>query len=300
LGETYKRLLNKIEGAERKDMIQRMFKWIVCAREPIHLDGLREAVAFTLEDLLYDPRKLPTDLNRLIRACGNLVVVDEETQLVQLAHHTVQQYLLQPYCRPFQFTIRDANVMAGEFCVAYLSFSNFESQITRYADSKNTDMLALCKIASRGPMLPPNHPARKVVHVWNAFRNHRSNTLSINMTGYVLPQRKAWQPANFSFLTYVVAHWLWHTKFFDMGYDINMKEEPRRVQLFKNLVLSKQLLFDFRPWGDFNRDTCEPSSIALLGWALMANHRYLIEVASSQIVLPSLRKAWQATCDKYS
>ncbi|PMD63894.1 uncharacterized protein K444DRAFT_483488, partial [Hyaloscypha bicolor E] len=140
LSETYNRLLNRIEGVERKDMIQRMFKWIVCAREPIHLEELREAIAFTLEDLAYDSGKLPTDLNRLIRACGNLVVVDEETQIIQLAHHTVQQYLLQQDGSPFQFTIKDANVMAGEFCVAYLSFANFESQVTRYAENKNTDM----------------------------------------------------------------------------------------------------------------------------------------------------------------
>jgi len=114
------------------------------------MDEMREAVAFTLDDLSYDPRKLPTDLNRLVRACGNLVVVDEETHVVQLAHHTVQQYLLQEHCSPFQFTVKDANVMAGEFCIAYLSFSNFESQVTRYAENKNTDMLTLGKIASRG------------------------------------------------------------------------------------------------------------------------------------------------------
>lgn len=95
LSETYERLLSKIQGTERKDMIQGMFKWIVCAREPIHLEEMREAVTFTLKDLTYDPRKLPTDLNRLVRACGNLVIVDEESQVIQLAHHTVQQYLLQ-------------------------------------------------------------------------------------------------------------------------------------------------------------------------------------------------------------
>ena len=54
LSETYNRLLSKIEGGERKYMIRRMFKWIMCAREPIHLDELREVVAFTLNDLVYD------------------------------------------------------------------------------------------------------------------------------------------------------------------------------------------------------------------------------------------------------
>jgi ankyrin repeat protein len=281
-------------------MIQRMFKWIVCAREPIHLEELREAIAFTLEDLAYDSGKLPTDLNRLIRACGNLVVADEETQVIQLAHHTVQQYLSQQDGSPFQFTIKDANVMAGEFCVAYLSFANFESQVARYAENKNTDMLALGKIASRGPMLPSDHPGQKIVRVLNTLRSPRSNGLEIGMTLYVPPQKTAWQPTNFAFLSYVVSHWLWHTIFFSIGDDVNDGQETRRNRLFKSLILKKQLLFDFRPWGNFNRDARESSSISLVGWALMANHGYLIQMASSDIALPSPKNVWEATSAKYS
>jgi ankyrin repeat protein len=298
LGETYERLLSKIEGSERKDMIQRMFKWIVCAREPIHFEEMREAVAFTLEDLAYDPGKLPTDLNRLVRACGNLVIVDEETQVIQLAHHTVQQYLLQQNGSPFQFTIKGANVMAGEFCVAYLSFSNFESQVTRYAENKNIDMLALGRIASRGPMLHPNHQGQAVVRVWNTIRNSRPLPVEINMTRFVPPQKKTWQPANFGFLSYVVTHWLWHTVSFDVNVT-DSDQESGRDWIFKNLVLRKQLLFEFRPWGDFQRDARESSSLSLLGWALMANHRYLIRIVASDIAFPSLMDVWQATCDKY-
>ena len=277
-----------------------MFKWIVCVREPIHLEELREAVAFTLEDLAYDSGKLPTDLNRLIRACGNLVVADEETQVIQLAHHTVQQYLLQQDGSPFQFTIKDANVMAGEFCVAYLSFANFDSQVTRYAANKNTDMLALSKIASRGPMLPPDHPGQKIVRVLNTLRGPRSNGLEIGMTLYVPPQKTVWQPTNFAFLSYVVSHWLWHTIFFSVDDDANDGQETRRDMLFKSLIFRKQLLFDFRPWGNFNRDTRESSSVSLVGWALMANHRYLLQMASSDVALPSPKNLWDATCARYS
>jgi ankyrin repeat protein len=277
-----------------------MFKWIVCAREPIHLEALREAVAFTLEDLVYDSGKLPTDLNRLIRACGNLVVADEETQVIQLAHHTVQQYLLQKDGSPFQFTIKDANVMAGEFCVAYLSFANFESQVTRYAENKNTDMLALGKIASRGPLLQSDHLGQKIVRVLNTLRSPRSNGLEIDMTLYVPPQKTVWQPTNFAFLSYVVSHWLWHTIFFSVDDDANDGQETRRDMLFKSLILREQLLFDFRPWGNFNRDTRESSSMSLVGWALMANHRYLLQMASSDVSVPSPKNLWGATSAKYS
>jgi len=71
LSETYDRLLNRIEGAERRSMIERMFKWIVCARSPLNADELREAIAFTIDDEEWDPRKIATDISRLTRACGN-------------------------------------------------------------------------------------------------------------------------------------------------------------------------------------------------------------------------------------
>lgn len=65
----------------------------VC-KATLQVDQLREGIAFTLEDQTWNQRKIPTDLTRLARACGNLVVVDDVTQTVQLAHFTVQQYLL--------------------------------------------------------------------------------------------------------------------------------------------------------------------------------------------------------------
>lgn len=58
LSETYDRLLSRMEGAERRSMIARMFKWIVCARRPLCVDELREAIAFTLDDEEWDPERL--------------------------------------------------------------------------------------------------------------------------------------------------------------------------------------------------------------------------------------------------
>lgn len=181
--------------------------------------------------------------------------------------------------------------MAGELCVAYLSFTDFESQIARYADNKNTDMLALEKIASRGPMLHPDYPGQKIVRALSTLRSPRPIPFQINMTQYVPLQRKTWQSANFAFLSYIVAHWLWHTISFAVGGDPNNGQASRRDRLFKNLILRKQLLFDFRPWGEFTRD--EARSISLLGWGVMTNHLYLIRTAFYDISLPSLWKMWK-------
>jgi predicted ribosome quality control (RQC) complex YloA/Tae2 family protein len=50
------------------------------------VDELREGVAFTIKDREWDSDKIVTDFNRLVRACGNLVIVNGENQVVQLAH----------------------------------------------------------------------------------------------------------------------------------------------------------------------------------------------------------------------
>jgi hypothetical protein len=122
--ETYDRLLDKIEAAERRAIIKKMFEWIICARQPLLVDELREGISFTLGDDLWDQTKVVTNFARLLRACGNLVVVDtfdetinkpiryvKKTRFVQLAHYTLQQYLLLPKEGRFHFNLNEANVM---------------------------------------------------------------------------------------------------------------------------------------------------------------------------------------------
>jgi hypothetical protein len=61
-----------------------MFKWLVVARRPLSVDEVKEGIAFTLDDQEWDRQKIPSDLKRLIRACGNLVIVETDSQIVTL------------------------------------------------------------------------------------------------------------------------------------------------------------------------------------------------------------------------
>lgn len=94
LGETYNRLLGRIMVKQREELIRKMFKWILCSKRPLHIDEIQEAVAFTIDDSCWDESKIPNDIARLVRACGNLVVIDEKTTIIQFAHYTIEQYLL--------------------------------------------------------------------------------------------------------------------------------------------------------------------------------------------------------------
>jgi len=71
---------------------------------------------------------------KLIRACGNLIVVDEETTIVQLAHYTIQQHLLEkPLSLESQshFSLKQASIPVGEARISNVCFSDFETQIVR-------------------------------------------------------------------------------------------------------------------------------------------------------------------------
>ena len=134
LYETYARILAKIEkNCSRMAAVQKVLKWTTCARRPLHIEELKEAIAFEPTDRSWDKEKIPTDGQRLIRSCGNLVVLDSDDMTVQLAHHTVQQFLLSKPKRhtsdQFHFQLEQADINVGEICVAYLSFSDFETQI---------------------------------------------------------------------------------------------------------------------------------------------------------------------------
>ena len=128
-------------------LAQRAFKWIICAKRPLVITELTEAIAFQPTDRSWKAEKIP-DASRTIQACRNLVVLDETDKTVRLAHHSVRKFLLegptQESIPEFHFKLRRASIEAGELCVAYLSFSDFERQLT-------TSIPDLCRVTGEVP-----------------------------------------------------------------------------------------------------------------------------------------------------
>ncbi|CZR67167.1 uncharacterized protein PAC_17066 [Phialocephala subalpina] len=292
LSETYDRLLSRIEGFERAAMIERMFKWLVCARQPLHVDEVQEGIAFALDDTEWNQDKIITDLNRLVRACSNLVIIDAETNVIQLSHYTVEQYLLQSDTSRFHFTRLEADVMAGEFCVAYLSFADFETQVTRYKANANTDMVALGNLASHSLLISPDHPGRTVVKLWNSVRTSSTTAVNVHMTEILRKRPTTLDFSKFRCLPYVVSNWVRHSAFLFTEHGHKDYRNRRTDKLFHDLVLEKNLPFQFRPWEDCVPKDKDLIHEALFGWGLMENHPALIALgfaqSSSQNSLPWL------------
>lgn len=254
LSETYDRLLARIDVAEQREYVKRMFNWIICARRPLDVMELREAIAFTIEDDHFDTTKIPNDINRLARACGNLIVVDDDEQTVQIAHYTVEQYLLEEReCRPslFRFAKEEANFEVGKVCVAYLSFSEFESQLTQYTNTTTSNLAALENVVRSQSMLPPNSQVAKVVKALKRFRGNQDSSTNIEYDRHVKFYSRRMPAAplqtKYCLLSYVVENWLHHTTTFRDPIDTTFPTS-RQNRLFDILALDKKFSFDIRPW----------------------------------------------------
>jgi len=106
-------------------MAKKTFKWIICAKRPLFMDELKEAVAVELGDKDLNHNRIPSDDSRIIRACANLVVFDKDDRKVSLAHHTVKEFLLGPWpiatptSSTFCFDLSKANKELAGVCLTY-------------------------------------------------------------------------------------------------------------------------------------------------------------------------------------
>ncbi|KAL3425249.1 hypothetical protein PVAG01_02040, partial [Phlyctema vagabunda] len=279
LAETYDRLFSRIIGKDRQHLVKQIFQWIICARRPLKVDEICEGIGFSIHDKYWDEAKIPTDIFRLVRASGNLVVIDKATRTIQLAHYTVQQYILndtESAGKFFQFSLKEANELLGEVCVAYLNLSDFGSQLTTFVDNKVTTNMAFIERAV--PDFGKVQVSGSPINLTRLSRTLQSKGSRTNIDyGRHIPKKN--KPVehlltDYRLLKYVRENWLWHTA----NFAPNGGQKSMRDILFHNLVLQKQLPFSFRPWQSNKDLTLKYCYLEPVGWALVTNHCPLLYI----------------------
>lgn len=282
MGATYARILHKISSIRANmSLAQRVFKWIICAKRPMLITELTEAVAFQATDRCWNAEKIP-DASRTIQACKNLVVLDEIDNTVRLAHHSVRKFLLDPATQDsvpeFHIELRQGSIEAGELCVAYLSFSDFERQLS-------TPSSTFCRL--NGEVPDPS----AILHGVRASptSGHLSSSI-IGMRQLMGKGGTTKQPSSFEFnklvslrrpappsllgkylfLNYAVENWIGHTSDFS-------HPNRRMWSLFKDLAMDKPMPFDIRAWGDMRGSISLPYT-GLFRWAVDAGHVPLLKL----------------------
>ncbi|KAF2228500.1 hypothetical protein EV356DRAFT_495443, partial [Viridothelium virens] len=255
MAETYARAVKKIARNPLKiTRAQKIFKWIACAKRPLLITELAEAVAFDRTDKFWDSTKIP-HTPRLIQDCGNLVVLDDDAT-ARFAHHTVQQFLIgslpESSISDFHFHPGEANIEAGQVCMTYLLFSDFESQITILEPD-------IAKGISQFPS--PKAVIASVISypkLWSAiFSSHsfwrylfprkvqqRSLTLELDLAQFLVLKKPPSPDMSkrYQLLSYAIENWLSHTS--------DITENDKCWKKFRSLATDRPTSFDIRPWGN--------------------------------------------------
>ncbi|EEU33889.1 uncharacterized protein NECHADRAFT_55600, partial [Fusarium vanettenii 77-13-4] len=121
--DTYDDAMKRIKGqkAESREAATQVLLWITCVKRRLTIDELLEALAVEEDAPEIDPQSV-MNIEDVLTVCAGLVIVDTESAIIRLVHHTAEEYFesrkttLFPNCED----------QILETCVTYLSFTAFE------------------------------------------------------------------------------------------------------------------------------------------------------------------------------
>ncbi|KAI1842402.1 hypothetical protein JX266_011443 [Neoarthrinium moseri] len=106
---------------DQTDLAMEVLLWITCARRPLSVIELQQALAVELNEAAFDEENL-TNIQEIVSVCCGLVTVDAESNIVRLVHYTAQQFFEQT--QKEWFPAADEHIT--KVCITYLSYKVFE------------------------------------------------------------------------------------------------------------------------------------------------------------------------------
>jgi hypothetical protein len=233
------------------------------AARPLHIGELKEAVAFNQLDVVWDAGKIP-QADVVIGCCANLVAVDPSDYCVRFAHPSVRTYLQKDsasFIPGYPKSDKQGELQCGEFCVAYLSFSNFNLEMAKPANetaavkAPDPKLLAGDALAS---------PLARLFCGRSADLKHPAHIQFREIRSAIVPDR-----SQYKFLDYATTHWALQTK--------KITSLSPIWEKFKQLSLCFNETWNFHPWVVGGRSQLSRLQ-GLFGWAVKKGHIPLLEV----------------------
>ncbi|KAH6629410.1 hypothetical protein C7974DRAFT_185964 [Boeremia exigua] len=250
LTETYQRIIDKTVrdpgGQEKANMMTKVFCWLAVAQRPLHVRELEEAVAIDPSDTYLHVDRVPRNAGeRLVSACSNLAMHNVEDDTVVFAHHTVKQFFCSSASNAIGTTsifieVSKARDDIGEMCLAYLSFSDFETQLTKL-DSK-----VFVNQRMTNDMVWYNVPfGSRIRRVVRSLPFWRRGVASESDYAMALALPAAARPSGmlvtkYSLLEYIIEFWIFHTA--------HLRPDSSSWAKYRRTAMHQQLPFEFRPW----------------------------------------------------
>jgi ankyrin repeat protein len=122
----YKDAMERIEGqlADEEELAKQALSWITCAKRPLTISELEQALAVEISESQLDIENL-CRVEDIVSICAGLVTIDEESGIIRLVHYTTQEYFERTQKRWFPNAETEITII----CVTYLSFNEFEGGI---------------------------------------------------------------------------------------------------------------------------------------------------------------------------
>ncbi|KAJ5721418.1 uncharacterized protein N7483_009352 [Penicillium malachiteum] len=259
LEETYSCCIERINQKDNRAL--KVLKWVSFATRPLHIEELREAVAFGSEDLAWNAEKVPRQ-EFVIGCCANLVVVDATDYHVRFAHSSVEQYLEKGRERkimPWYPTTAQGVLECGEFCLTYLSFSDFSLQLSMQRNEK-------AAVAVSPPILLAQQTLpRLLTRKFSQWPRNQKPSISVQFREI----RTSSKPnrMQYKFLAYAVTNWALQTK------KIRLKSSS--WYKFEQLAMCFNETWNFHPWTPGGRSFSSHLH-SLFGWAVKEQHKPLL------------------------
>lgn len=103
----------------RRDLAFRVLMWLSHSRRPLTVAELQHAMALRLEDDELDPDNF-SPVRTVIDCCCGLVEVDQESSIIRLVHHSLEEYLQDHDHGLFQH----AHLAIARTCIKYLTLQS--------------------------------------------------------------------------------------------------------------------------------------------------------------------------------
>ncbi|RFU72758.1 ankyrin repeat-containing [Trichoderma arundinaceum] len=275
--EIYSRCVGRIDFKDNWAL--KVLKWVSFANKPLHIEELKEAVAFDSIDTEWDASKKPQS-DFIIGCCANLVVMDPTDNCVRFAHSSVKQYLEEDRKKsigerlvPGYPAEETGDLECGEYCITYLSFSDFSLQLSNRLIEKTTIAVP-----------PPFSIAHSVSSTSTGLSKFFSRHLQTQKRPVSVSFRTMRAPAppnrtQYVFLDYAIANWASHTK--------QMPRTSPRWEQFERLATCFNETWNFHPWVPGGRSH-DSYLHGLFGWAVREQHKPLLSIV--QDMGPSLQR----------
>ncbi|KAJ5747465.1 uncharacterized protein N7511_009161 [Penicillium nucicola] len=111
----------KAQLPDQTELALQVLLWVTCSKRQLTTAELRIALAVEIEESEFDRDNMP-DIMDVVSVCAGLVTVDENSDIIRLAHYTTQEYFERHQSTWFP----TAHLDIGTICLKYLSIFDAE------------------------------------------------------------------------------------------------------------------------------------------------------------------------------